>query len=263
MSKDLNSFYSDLENEMIKEGKFEYIEKGEGKTFILLHGLFGALSNFKAVTDFLAKTHRVLIPKLPIYELPLLKTNVGNLSEFLHEFIEHKGIEKASLLGNSLGGHVALVYANDHPDKVDMMVLSGSSGLYENAFGGSFPRREDKNFLREKIALTFYDPDMVTDELVDECHEAVNNRSKVIRILSIAKSAIRHNMRSVIPNYPMPFCLIWGKNDTITPPNVAEELQATLKDSTLYWIDKCGHAPMMERPEEFIQHLGDWLDKQA
>jgi len=235
MSDELNSFYSNLDDELITEGKFQYVEKGEGETFILLHGLFGALSNFKEVTEFLAQSYTVLIPQLPIYELPLLKTNVKNLAEFLHEFIEHKKLDKVSLLGNSLGGHVALVYANMHQDKVKSMILSGSSGLYENAFGGTFPRREDKEFLRKKIALTFYDPNMVTDELVDECHEAVNNRNKVIRILSIAKSAIRHNMRSVIPDYTMPFCLIWGKDDTITPPDVAEELQATLQDSALYW----------------------------
>ena len=259
MSKELNSFYDNLDDELITEGKFQYVEKGEGEPFILLHGLFGALSNFKAVTDFLSQSYKVLIPKLPIYELPLLKTNVKSLAEFLDEFIEHKKLDKVFLLGNSLGGHVALVYANMRQEKVKAMILSGSSGLYENAFGGTFPRREDKSFLKNKIALTFYDPKMVTDELVDECHEAVNNRNKVIRILSIAKSAIRHNMRSVLPDFTAPFCLIWGKNDTITPPEVAEELQATLKDSRLYWIDKCGHAPMMEHPEEFNKHLGDWL----
>jgi pimeloyl-ACP methyl ester carboxylesterase len=153
------------------------------------------------------------------------------------------------------------VYAAEHPDKVNSMVLSGSSGLYENAFGGSFPRREDKNYLREKIALTFYDPSMVTDELVNECHEAVNNRNKVIRILSIAKSAIRHNMSKELENYKMPVCLIWGRNDTITPPEVAVEFDEKIADSKLYWIDKCGHAPMMEHPEEFNEHLGDWISK--
>lgn len=259
----MNSFYENLDNEIITEGKFQYIEKGEGSPFILLHGLFGALSNFKAVTDFLSNTHKVIIPKLPIYDLPLLKTNVKNLSKFLEEFVAHKNLKDITLLGNSLGGHVALVFADNNPELVRGMVLSGSSGLYENAFGGSFPRREDKEFLRKKIALTFYSPDMVTDELVDECHEAVNNRNKVIRILSIAKSAIRHNMRPALPKYNMPFCLIWGKNDTITPPEVALEMQDTLKDSELYWIDKCGHAPMMEHPQLFNKHLDDWMDKKG
>jgi pimeloyl-ACP methyl ester carboxylesterase len=261
MSEDKGTFFSNPEEQLIHEGGFSYIEEGEGPVFILLHGLFGALSNFKEVVDFLKKDYKVVLPRLPIYELPILSTNVKALSNHLKAFIEHKGYEKVNLLGNSLGGHVGLVYAHENPSKVSSMVLSGSSGLYENAFGGSFPRREDKNYLREKIALTFYDPAMVTDALVDECHEAVNNRNKLIRILSIAKSAIRHNMAKELPNYTMPVCLIWGKNDTITPPEVAVEFHAKLPDSVLYWIDKCGHAPMMEHPAEFNQYLGEWLAK--
>ncbi|NND93734.1 MAG: alpha/beta hydrolase [Flavobacteriales bacterium] len=250
-----------MEDELIEEEGFSYLEKGEGPVFILLHGLFGALSNFKEVTAFLEQNFTVVLPRLPIYELPVLNTNVKAIAQHLAKFIEFKRYDKVNLLGNSLGGHVGLVYASEHPDKVSSMVLSGSSGLYENAFGGSFPRREDKNYLREKIALTFYDPAMVTEELVDECHEAVNNRNKVIRILSIAKSAIRHNMSKELENYQMPVCLIWGKNDTITPPEVAVEFNEKIPDSKLYWIDKCGHAPMMEHPEEFNKHLGDWISK--
>ncbi|NND77155.1 MAG: alpha/beta hydrolase [Flavobacteriales bacterium] len=247
-----------MRDQLIEEGKFKYIEQGEGPVIIVLHGLFGALSNFKDVFDTFTGRYKVVIPLLPIYDLPLLKCNVKNLAKFLHEFIEHKSFNKVNLLGNSLGGHVALVHSAAHPEKINTVTLTGSSGLYENAFGGSFPRREDKKYLREKIALTFYDPDIVTDELVDECHEAVNDRNKVLRILSIAKSAIRHNMASELPNYKMPFCLIWGKNDTITPPEVAEEFHSKLPESNLYWIDKCGHAPMMEHPKTFNDLLLKW-----
>jgi len=261
-TEDKGYFFEDPSDDLIHENGFSYLKRGEGEqVFILLHGLFGALSNFRDVTDFLSKRFTVVLPQLPIYDLPLLNTNVKQLAKHLSNFIDHMGYDKVNLLGNSLGGHVGLVYAADNPDKVESMVLSGSSGLYENAFGGSFPRREDKNYLREKIALTFYSPDMVTDELVDECHEAVNNRNKVIRILSIAKSAIRHNMAKELPNYKMPVCLIWGKNDTITPPEVAVEFHEVLPDSELYWIDKCGHAPMMEHPAEFNQYLGEWIGK--
>lgn len=250
-----------MEEQLIEEGEFKYIEQGEGPVILVLHGLFGALSNFKDVFSGFSDRYKVVIPMLPIYDLPLLKCNVKNLAAFLHRFIEHKGYQDINLLGNSLGGHVALVHAAEHPEKIKSVTLAGSSGLYENAFGGTFPRREDKKYLREKIALTFYDPDIVTDELVDECHEAVNNRNKVLRILSIAKSAIRHNMASELPNYKMPFCLIWGKNDTITPPEVADEFHANLPDSDLYWIDKCGHAPMMEHPNTFNNFFGEWLKK--
>lgn len=252
-----------MEEQLIQEGNFSYIQKGEGPVILILHGLFGALSNFRDVFEKFHKDYTVVIPMLPIYDLPLLKCNVKNLALFLNDFIRHKNYDKVNLLGNSLGGHVALVYAAEHPEKVNSVILTGSSGLYENAFGGSFPRREDKDYLRKKIALTFYDPNIVTDELVDECHEAVNNRNKVLRILSIAKSAIRHNMADELKNYKMPFCLIWGKNDTITPPEVAEEFHDKIEDSELFWIDKCGHAPMMEHPHQFNELVASWLNKKG
>jgi pimeloyl-ACP methyl ester carboxylesterase len=173
----------------------------------------------------------------------------------------HKGLSDINLLGNSLGGHVALVYASKHPGTVRTLILTGSSGLYENAFGGGFPRREDKEFIRKKVAVTFYDPKFATDELVDECFVTVNDRAKLIRILSLAKSAIRHNMAGELPKLKMPVCLIWGKQDTITPPHVAEEFNTLIPHSELFWIDHCGHAAMMEQPAEFNGILDKWLGK--
>lgn len=242
-----------------EEGKFKYIEVGEGKPLILLHGLFGALSNFKEVLEQFSKKYTVVIPMLPLYELPVLNTSAKSIAKFLHEFIEFRGYKSVNLLGNSLGGHVALIYTKQHPEKVNSLILTASSGLYENAFGSSFPRREDREFIRNKVALTFYDPNHATDELVDECFEIVNDRNRVLRILAIAKSAIRHNMAKDLPSMTMPSCLIWGKNDTITPPEVADDFHRMLPNSTLFWIDKCGHAPMMEHPEEFNTILDKWL----
>lgn len=248
-----------FENDIIKEGEFQYFEKGEGHTIIILHGLFGALSNFEELVDDFSKNFRVVVPIMPMYDLPILQTNIKNFTKYIEDFINHKQLSNFTVLGNSLGGHIALVYSKQNPEKVHSMVLTGSSGLYENAFGGSFPRREDKEYLRNKIALTFYDPAIVTDELVDELYDIVMDRGRLIRVLSIAKSAIRHNMSKDIPNYDMPVCLIWGKNDNVTPPHVADEFHENFKDSNLYWIDKCGHAPMMEHPKEFNQLLSTWF----
>lgn len=252
-----------MENEIIEEGDFRYIQKGEGEPLILLHGLFGALSNFREVVDHFSERYTVFIPMLPIYTLPVLNTSVKNIAKFLSDFIDYKKLGKVNLLGNSLGGHVALVYTRDHKERVNSLILTGSSGLYENAFGASFPRREDKDFIRKKVEVTFYDPSHATDELVDECYEVVNDRNRLIRILAIAKSAIRHNMAGDLVDMDMPVCLIWGKNDTITPPEVAEEFHERLPDSELFWIDKCGHAAMMEHPGEFNKILDAWLQKRG
>lgn len=255
--------YRSMRYQLKKSESYSYIDEGEGKVILVLHGLFGALSNFSGVISHFSQTYRVVVPIMPLYDLPMLKTGVGSLSEFITDFMSHMHIEKAIMLGNSLGGHVALVTVKRHPHLAEAMVLTGSSGLYENAFGGSFPRREDKDYIRKKIAVTFYDPAMVTDELVDVTFDLVRDKTKLFKVLALAKSAIRNNMRDDLPGYTMPVCLIWGRNDTITPPEVAEEFHERLPDSDLFWIDKCGHAPMMEHPAEFNTLLSGWLQKRG
>ena len=247
--------------EVKEENGFKYIEEGEGDTLLLLHGLFGALSNWKDVTDAFKSRYRVVIPLLPIYELPLLTTGVSTLAKYVYKFVKFKKLKNINLLGNSLGGHVALIFTVNYPQVVKALVLTGSSGLYENSFGGSFPRRESYDFIKEKVAFTFYDQAMATKELVDEVFEIVNDRNRVIRILAMAKSAIRHNMAKELPKITIPVGLIWGKDDKVTPPEVAEEFHHLLPNSELNWIDKCGHAPMMERPQEFNFYLEKFLDR--
>jgi pimeloyl-ACP methyl ester carboxylesterase len=244
-----------------EENGFNYIEAGEGQTLLLLHGLMGALSNWEKVVEEFSPNYRVILPLLPIYDLPLLTTGVRALSKYIHKFIKFKKLSNVVLLGNSLGGHVGLIYVLAHPGYVKALVLTGSSGLYENAFGGSFPRRESIDFVREKVQYTFYDPETATDELVNEVYETINDRHKVIRILAMAKSAIRHNMKKDLRKITMPVSLIWGRDDKITPPEVAVEFNELLPNAELHWIDKCGHAPMMEQPEEFNKYLAMFLNK--
>jgi pimeloyl-ACP methyl ester carboxylesterase len=250
-----------MQQELIVEGEFKYISEGEGPVLLILHGLFGALSNFKVVLEQFRKDYHVVIPMMPIYDLPVQDTHVKSLADFIHRFVEFKQFSKVNLLGNSLGGHVALVFTLNYPDKVNSMILTGSSGLYENAMGGSFPRREDYEFIKQKVAFTFYNPETATKELVDEVFEIVNNKEKLIRILALAKSAIRHNMGDDLHKMNIPVCLIWGRNDQITPPEVAEEFHKLLPVSDLYWIDECGHAPMMEQPTAFNNILEPWMTK--
>jgi pimeloyl-ACP methyl ester carboxylesterase len=250
-----------MEFEIKEDNGFKYTEEGEGEVLLLLHGLMGALSNWTDVVQEFKKDYRVIIPLLPLYDLPLLTTGVKSLAKFVHKFVTYKNLNNITVLGNSLGGHVGLIYTLEHQDVVKSLVLTGSSGLYENAFGGSFPKRESYDFIKEKVEYTFYDPVIATKELVDEVYQVVNDRIKVIKILSMAKSAIRHNMSEDIHKIKVPVCLIWGKNDKITPPDVALEFNQLLPDSELNWVDLCGHAPMMERPLEFNAHLRKFLDR--
>jgi len=253
-----------MSHSLKKEGKFNYVEAGEGQPIILLHGLMGTLSNFEGVLNYFSeKGYKVLLPELPIYELPILKTNVKNLAKFLKEFMEFKKIEKAHLLGNSLGGHVALYFTKLNLKNVSGLILTGSSGLYEKSMGDTYPKRGDYEYIKTKTQEVFYNPEVASKELIDEIYESVNNRNKVIRTLSLAKSAIRHNMAKDLPEMNVPACIIWGKNDNVTPPEVAEDFEKLLPDANLYWVDKCGHAPMMEHPEEFNIILHNWLKERS
>lgn len=250
-----------MQYEIKQSGKFKYVEEGEGEPLVLLHGLFGALSNFMDLVDHFKQTHKVVIPMLPLYELTLLDTTVSGLAKHVQKFIDAMGYGKVHLLGNSLGGHIGLVYALKHQEKVKSITLTGSSGLFENGMGETYPKRGDYDFIKKKTELTFYDPNVATKELVDEVYSIVNNRLKALKIISLAKSAIRHNLGDELRDITVPVCLIWGQNDTITPPMVAEEFHKLLPTSELHWIDKCGHAPMMEVPAEFNKILFDFLDK--
>jgi len=241
---------------------YQFAQKGEGKPLILLHGLMGALSNFEAVLSHFSKNHNVLIPLLPIYTLPIINTSVKSIARYLHKFIAELELKDFTLVGNSLGGHVALYYNKNFSPKSTAMVLSGSSGLYETSMGDSFPQRSNYEFVKKKTEEVFYNPkNVATKALVDTVFEAVNNREKAIRIVMMAKSAIRHNMSKDLKELKMPTCIIWGKQDNVTPPNVAEKFHELLPNSELHWIDKCGHAPMMEMPKKFNAILEKWLTK--
>ena len=247
---------------IIQDAGYEYLEEGQGEPLVLLHGLFGALSNWQEVLDCFSKDMRVLIPLLPIYKNSRVEPSVEGLAQYVAGFIQHMGLQRVHLVGNSLGGHVALVYTLQHMEEVASMTLTGSSGLFEAGMGSTFPRRGDYNYIRERTAFTFYDPACASKELVDEVFDIVNDGSKALRILKLARNAQRMNLARELGRITTPTCLIWGLNDTITPPYVAHEFHRLLPHSELHFIDKCCHAPMMEHPAAFNHLLVKFLQRQ-
>ncbi|MDR2122796.1 MAG: alpha/beta hydrolase [Flavobacteriaceae bacterium] len=243
-----------------KEKKFTYTEVGEGKPIVLLHGLMGGLSNFGHQMDFFSKNgYKVYFLELPLYSLPPLRTNILGLTNYVISFLKKVVKEPSIILGNSLGGHLGLMVTLKKPKYVSALVLTGSSGLYERSFGDSYPKRGSYEYIKKKAEEVFYDPKVATKELVDEVYATVTDRFKAIKTIHIARSAIKHNLSQELKNIYQPTCIIWGKQDGVTPPDVAEEFHEFIPNSQLFWIDKCGHSPMMELPEEFNQILYNWL----
>ena len=242
-----------------EENGFKFVDEGQGPVLLLLHGLFGALSNWEGVVNRFSKNFRVVIPMLPIYEMPIKEAGLEGLRKFVEDFVAFKKLDNLIIMGNSLGGHIALLYTLQNSDKVKKLILTGSSGLFEDSMGGSYPKRGNYEYIKERVAYTFYDPNVATKDLVDEVFETTRSIPKCMRIVAIAKSAQRHNMADEIPNITAPTLLVWGLNDTITPPIVAHEFNRLIPNSNLKFIDKCCHAPMMEHPEKFNELVEEFL----
>lgn len=229
-------------------------------TLILLHGLFGSLSNWKYVIEHFNDEYFIHTPALPIFD-----ESKGNkldfMVEFLHDYVQQNNISEFTLIGNSLGGHIAVLYSYKYPANVKSLILTGSSGLYENSMLDRFPRRNDYQYIKERVEYTFYNPKTVAESLVNEVFKIVTNNVQCFQIIKTAKTAQRNYVTEELQKIDIPVLLIWGNQDKITPPNVATEFHHLLKNSELYLIDECGHAPMMEQPEIFNMHVSKFLDK--
>jgi 2-hydroxy-6-oxonona-2,4-dienedioate hydrolase len=247
--------------EIREEKGFKYIESdpGNDRTLLLLHGLFGALSNFATIIDHFQGKMNVVVPMLPIFEMPLLRLSVTGLVEHVQKFVAHKKLRNLNVVGNSLGGHVGILFSLANPENLSSLTLTCSSGLFEEPLGSTFPKRGDYDFVKTKTEATFFKPEVATKELVDEVYDIVNDRNKAIRVIAIAKSALRHNIGDRLYQIKKPSLLVWGKDDHITPAFVGEQFHELLPDSRLFILEECGHAPMMEHPEEFNRLLEEFL----
>jgi len=236
---------------------YRYLDAGPATDLppiVLLHGLLGEVSNWMPTIEALAAHHyRVITPVIPLDNLPLNQTNMQGVVEYVRAFTEALRLGPMVLAGNSMGGQVALLYALNHPESVVALILSGSSGIYEVETGTTTFRRQDRDFIRERAALTFYDPVHVTDELVEKSYNLANDRNRALRILKLARSSQRESLNDQLGQIVVPTELIWGRDDRITPPDVAVAFQRSLPNADLHFIDRCGHAPMLERPTPFNQ----------
>ena len=234
-----------MEYQIHEKNGYRYVDEGEGEgeVMLLLHGLFGALSNWGRVVEYFKQQYRVLIPMLPVYEMPVRKAGLDGLYTFTEKFVAEMGLSEMTVIGNSLGGHVGLIFTIANQHLVKRLILTGSSGLFENSMGGSFPKRGNYEYIKERVEYTFYDPSVISKEYIDEIFETVSSIPKCMSIVQIAKSAQRHNMADELHLIKVPTLLVWGLNDTITPPVVAHDFNRLIPNSTLRFIDECCHAP--------------------
>jgi pimeloyl-ACP methyl ester carboxylesterase len=230
------------------------------QNMVLLHGLFGQLSNWDNVVDHFSVSYNVHVPSLPIYDTPG-HDPLYFIVEYLEKFIEANRLKDIILIGNSLGGHVAILYASRNGHNVKKLILTGSSGLYENTTMGSFPKRSTLDYIKERVEYTFHDPAIATEQLISQVLSITTDSRKCLSVLRVAKSAQRHYVADLLPHISTPTLLIWGREDRITPIHVAYEFESMIPDTKLAVVNECGHAPMMEKPDEFNFALQQYLNE--
>lgn len=227
-------------------------------SLVMLHGLFGKLTNFEPVLPHILPQIDVWVPELPLYSEHEGTDTVGGLSRWLSAWLDENRIGAAVLLGNSLGGHIALDCAIGGDERVHGLILVGSSGLFDTGFGDSIPRRFDRGYIRQKASEAFHAYE-VDSEMVEEIHGVITNRLLLGKLVRLARSARQANTEPMLPKIAVPTCIVWGENDRITPPKVARKFNDLIPGSDLKWIPECGHVPMMEQPKLFASILNEFL----
>ncbi len=242
---------------------FRFVDEGPTRhpfPVVLLHGMLGTYENWRSTICALAGAgHRVVAPVLPVYDLPESETSVSGLMRYTRRLTQALHIKKPILVGNSLGGHVALLYALQQTDPPSALILTGASGVDEIVLGESTPRRFDREYVKERAALTFYDPRHASEQLVDEVMGIVADRNRVIRLIKMARSTRRERVEDELSEIRIPTLLIWGTEDRLTPPAIAHRFRTRMSNARLELISACGHAPMIEHPKRFNKLVLEFL----
>lgn len=250
-----------LRNE--EEPTFHTVEPGgQGPEMVLLHGLFGALSNWDSTLPLFSKFSTPIALQFPILSGHRSEVKVKALAAYTEYFVRQRNLAPVTLCGNSLGGHVALRLCLAAPHLVDCLVLSGTSGLYEHSVD-SLPVRPDAKFVRDHMSRVFKNPQFVTDEAVNEIAGILKTRMNVLNLIHAARSAKKDNLQRVLKNISVPTLLLWGEDDQVTTMEVARMFNKLIPNSILVSIKNCGHAPMIEHPEWFADQVEQFLKKHS
>ena len=261
-------------------GRIRYHEAGEGPAIILLHGggpgAYG-FSNYRLNMQALAdKGFRAIVPDMPGYGETAGRSFEGGLfapgAEAVLDLINHLGLEKANLVGNSMGGGISLRLALDHPDRVDKMILMGpggslpatatfpSEGLLRmmNFYEGEGPTLEK---LDKVIDLLVYDRSSITPELVEERFKTATLPETLANPPLKGQATHPGNdlWRADIDLLPHKTLLIWGQEDRVLPLDMAFILLKRIPNADLHVFSKCGHWAQWERADEFNELVANFV----
>jgi 2-hydroxy-6-oxonona-2,4-dienedioate hydrolase len=235
---------------------------GEGEPIILLSGLIGNLGNWGRVAYEFTSSHRILIPRLPFFQTPLAPSRLNDLVTYVEEFVEAHSLDKVIVIGNSLGGHIALHYAWRQPSKVRRLILASSSGIFENFEEYALPNEFDVHSNFSVRHNTIYHRRVAAKETNStEFFQQVNGQSTLADRCQSELLSQHYSECFMLHHIYAPTLLIWGVDDAITPPEVALAFHEHLPQSKIIFLDQCGHLPMIDQPKLFNQHVRDFLER--
>lgn len=222
---------------------------------VFLHGLVGLNDHWEGVVQRVRRELRCTLFELPLLRFSGELCSIEGVTDLTVRFLRERVGMPAILVGNSFGGHVALRIAIDRPELVRGLVLAGSGGLVEKTLVSDIQLRPTRPWLRKKIAELFFDEANMRESDVDRALAELQAKGGARAMVRLARSARKDELREAISRVAAPTLLLWGRQDVITPPEAAEGFRRLIRDARLVWLDRCGHAPMMEAPEQFATEL--------
>ena len=236
-------------------------EAGKGEPVVFLHGLLGLNEHWIPAVETLSKRARCIMLEFPLAEIPHKLCSIDAVTAMVKRELAGLIDGPAIYIGNSLGGHLALRLALDHPEAVRGLVLAGSSGLFEREIvvGRTAQHRPSRDWLQQKIEELFSDPANIPDGIVDRVYNELSNRRAARALVRLSKSAKSDNLAAHLSEIQARTMLLWGRDDTVTPPRVAEEFKDFLPNAFIHWLDNAGHAPQIEQAAAFTKAIDDFL----
>ncbi len=241
--------------------KIKYVEVGSGPVVVLLHGLGGNSTNWAFNTPALAQKFRVIVPDQVGFgqsDKPLVNYRIGTYVDFLDKFLSELKVERATLVGNSMGGWVAALYAVRYPAKVERLVLVDSAGFAPpkefdlNALSGLNPSTRDE--MKRLAGMVFYNPLFKSDAAVDVLLAQRMSAGDGYTIQRLVESIYRGDdmLDGKLSAVKQPVLIVWGREDGLTPlAREGEKFKRELPAAQMIVFDQCGHVPQVEKAAEF------------
>jgi pimeloyl-ACP methyl ester carboxylesterase len=244
------------------------LDRGTGSPVIFLHGLGGSIESWTNNLASLSAGVRTIALDLPGFgqsSKPRLKYTVLYYRDFLIKFMKHLGLESASIVGSSLGGHIACELALAKPDLVKKMVLVSPAGALPRSFKASpalkrYIKVTSARSIEEvKRALYAVDKKPVDGSYARVVFERFSDPDAKEAFLSALRgSAAAPRLQGRLHRIKAPTLLIWGKEDIMIPVKFVEPF-VRMKNCRVVMLERCGHRPHSERPAVFNQMVSSFL----